>query len=97
MGHGGGCRELGGRSVLGGFRGRAVHEVGREAAGHERAAGGTGVEGAANGPAGDSGGDGGKAGGSGSCGRTGRDAWGPVCLSPPGQCGAGWRGEGCGR
>lgn len=79
MGRGGGGREQGGGSVLRGFRGCAVREgdPGRVPAGHERRAGGTGVEGAASGPAGGSGGGGGKAGGSVSCGRTecGGDAW----------------------
>lgn len=98
-GHGGGGREWSGRSVLRGSRGRAVCEAGRAAAGREKGPGGTGVEGAASELAGGSGGGGGKAEGSGSCGRTGRGvgAWGPVFLSPPGLCGAGWRGEGCGR
>lgn len=96
-GHGGGSCERGGRRVPGGSHGRAVREAGRASAGREKTAGGIGEEGAASGPAGDSGGGGGKAGGSGSCGRTGRDAWRPACLSPPGPCGAGWRGEGCGR
>lgn len=96
-GRGGGSRERGGRSVPGGSRGRAVREAGRAAADREMGVGDTGAEGAASGPAGGSGGGGGKAGGSGSSGRTGRGEWGPACLSPPGPCGAGWRGAGCGR
>lgn len=96
MGRGGESHEAGGRS---GSRGRAACEVGRAAAGRETRPGGTGVEGAASGPAGGSGGGGGKAGGSGSCGRTGRGAgaWGRTSPSRPGPCGADWRGVGCGR
>lgn len=98
-GHGDGRRERDEGSVPSGSRGRAVceGEAGRPAAGHEKGAGGTGVEGAASGPAGGSGGGDGKAEGSGSRGRTGGGAWRPTCLSPPGPCGAGWQGEGCGR
>lgn len=90
-----------GRSVPGGFRGRAASdcEAGRAAAGREKTEDGTGAVGAASGPAGGSDGGGGKAGGSGSCGRTERDAgaWGPACLALPGRCGVGLRGAGCGR
>lgn len=99
-GHGGGGREQGGRSVPSGFHGCAVceGEVGRLAAGCEKGAGGTGVEGAASWPEGGSGGGDGKAGGSGSCGRTEHDegAWRPTRQSPPGLCAAGWQGGGCG-
>lgn len=101
VGHGGGGHEQDGLSVPSGFRGHAVHEgeACRPAAGREQGAGGTGAEGAASGLAGGSGGGDGKGGGSGSCGRTGygEGAWRLMCLSPPGLCGAGWQGEGCGR
>lgn len=99
-GRGGGHHEQRERSVLGGSRDCAVRGPGRAAAGHEEEQeGGTGEEGAASGLVGGSGGGGGKEGGSGRCGRTGHggDAWGPERPSPPGLCGAGWRGEGCGR
>lgn len=96
-GRGGGSREQGGRSALSGSRGCAPCERGKAAAGPEKGAGDTGVVGAASGLVGGSDGDGGKVGGSGSYGRTGHDEWGLVCLSPPGMCGAGWWGEGCGR
>lgn len=95
---GGGRRGRGERSASSGPRGRELREEeGTAAAGLEVGAGGTGEEGAAGGPVGDSGGDGGMAGGSGSCGRTGCGERAPACPSPPGRCGAGWQGGGCGR
>lgn len=98
-GHGGGRHERCERSVLGGSRDCVVSELGRAAAGREKEEGGTGEEGAASGLVGGSGDGGGKAGGSGQCGRIGHGggAWGPGRLSPHELCGAGWRGEGCGR
>lgn len=96
-GRGGGNCELEERGVTSGSRARVACGPGTALAGCGMGAGDTDEEGAASGPVGGNGGGGDKAGGSGVCGRTGRGEWGRAGLSPPGLCGAGWQGEGCGK